>query len=419
MSKKRRMLLTTCCLLALLANGVGAFAQKQAQERMPPPPPPEVETQRLIMLAPAQAPEGALPVNIMTEGPALPAGFAIISDEMRFTGPVVKGAPYSGEAVTESVQTLADGNRITHKSTALVYRDSEGRTRREQTLNNIGPFATSGDAPTMIFINDPVAGANYTLDPRTKTARKGGVFNLRVGPPAERQGAPPPHDMMFGEPPPDAPPMQGGLGAAVKRVEPVYPEAAKAAGAEGPVSVQIIIDEQGNVTSARAVSGNPLLQAAAVDAARQWVFKPAGGTGRAAKVSGSISFNFRLDKNSEELPPAGEPRGPKPVRESLGTQNIEGVATEGTRVTITLPAGMVGNEQPINIVNESWFSSELHTLVMSKHSDPRFGETTYRLTNISRSEPAHSLFEVPADYTVKAGGPERREFRMRQPENEQ
>ena len=77
MSKKRRMLLTTCCLLALLANGVGAFAQKQAQERMPPPPPPEVETQRLIMLAPAQAPEGALPVNIMTEGPALPAGFTL------------------------------------------------------------------------------------------------------------------------------------------------------------------------------------------------------------------------------------------------------------------------------------------------------------------------------------------------------
>ena len=416
MSKKRRMLLTMCCLLALLANGIGAFAQqRQAQEKLPPPPPPEGEMR--IMVAPGQTPEGDMPFKVATVGPGDAVGFAFLSDEMRFTGPVVKGAPYSGEAVTESNQTLADGNRITHKSTALVYRDSEGRTRREQTLNNIGPFATNGDAPTVIFINDPVAGANYTLDPRTKTARKGGIFNLRVGPPAERQGAPPPHDMMFGEPPPDAP-MQGGLGAAVKRVEPVYPEAAKAAGAEGPVSVQIIIDEQGNVTSARAVSGNPLLQAAAVDAARQWVFKPAGGTGRAAKVSGSISFNFRLDKNSEEWPPAGEPRGPKPVRESLGTQNIEGVATEGTRVTITLPAGMVGNEQPINIVNESWFSSELHTLVMSKHSDPRFGETTYRLTNISRSEPAHSLFEVPADYTIKQGEP-MREFRMRRPDNEQ
>ncbi|HYX41041.1 MAG TPA: energy transducer TonB [Pyrinomonadaceae bacterium] len=419
MSKKRRMLLTTCCLLALLANGVGAFAQKQTQERMPPPPPPEVETQRLIVLAPGQAPEGAPPINTMTEGLGDAVGFTIISDGMNFAGPVVKGAPYSGEAVTESTQTLADGNRITHKSTALIYRDSEGRTRREQTLSNVGPFATNGDAPNVIFINDPVAGANYTLDPRSKTVRKGGIFNLRVGPPADGQG--PPHDMMWSTPSPDAPPPvpPGGLlGAAVKRVEPVYSDAAKAAGAEGPVTVQIVIDEQGNVTSARAVSGNPLLQAAAVDAARQWVFKPAGGTGRAAKVSATLSFNFRLDKHGEELSlPA--PRGPKPVRESLGTQNIEGVAAEGTRFTVTLPAGSVGNEQPINIVDEHWFSSELHTLVMSKHSDPRFGETTYRLTNINRSEPAHSLFEVPADYTIKQGEPMRREFRMRKPDNEQ
>lgn len=415
MSKKRRMLLTTCCLLALLANGTGAFAQRQAQAKLPPAPPPEGEMR--IMLAPGQTPEGAPPMKIMTEGPGDAVGFAIVSDEMHFAGPVVKGAPYSGEAVTESVQTLADGNRITHKSTAQVYRDSDGRTRREQTLNNIGPFATSGDAPTLIFINDPVSGANYTLDPRTKTARKGGVFNLRVAPPAEREGQPA-HDMMFVVPSPDAPPPMGGLGSAIKRVEPVYPEAAKAAGAEGPVSVQIVIDEQGNVASARAVSGNPLLQAAAVDAARQWVFKPAGGTGRPAKVSGSISFNFRLDKNSQELAPT-EARGPKPVRESLGTQMIEGVNAEGTRYTITLPAGAVGNEQPIQIVDEHWYSSDLHVLVMSKHSDPRFGETTYRLTNINRSEPAHNLFEVPADYTIKQGGPERREFRMRQPENNQ
>jgi hypothetical protein len=136
-------------------------------------------------------------------------------------------------------------------------------------------------------------------------------------------------------------------------------------------------------------------------------------------VSGSISFNFRLDKNNEELSQTSMPRGPKPVRESLGTQMIEGVNAEGTRYTITLPAGAVGNEQPIQIVDEHWYSSDLHVLVMSKHSDPRFGETTYRLTNINRSEPAHNLFEVPADYTIKQGGPERREFRMRQPENNQ
>src|SRR5437870_8812925 len=57
-----------------------------------------------------------------------------VATEMSFGGKVVKGAPYSAQAVTESLQTLADGNRIVHKNTAQVYRDSEGRTRRDQTV---------------------------------------------------------------------------------------------------------------------------------------------------------------------------------------------------------------------------------------------------------------------------------------------
>jgi hypothetical protein len=54
-------------------------------------------------------------------------------------------------------------------------------------------------------------------------------------------------------------------------------------------------------------------------------------------------------------------------------------------------------------VNERWYSPELQTVVLSKNSDPRMGETTYRLTNISRGEPDPSLFQVPTDYTVKEG----------------
>jgi hypothetical protein len=90
-------------------------------------------------------------------------------------------------------------------------------------------------------------------------------------------------------------------------------------------------------------------------------------------------------------------------RESLGKQTIEGVEAEGTRVTFTIPAGKIGNERPIVTVNETWYSTELQALVMSKNSDPRMGETTYRLTNINRSEPDPSLFQVPADYTVNEG----------------
>ena len=86
--------------------------------------------------------------------------------------------------------------------------------------------------------------------------------------------------------------------------------------------------------------------------------------------------------------------------ESLGTQTIGGLQAEGTRRTFTIPAGRFGNDQPIQIVSESWYSPELQTVISSKHTDPRMGEHTYKLTNINRSEPAKSLFEVPSDYTV-------------------
>ena len=90
----------------------------------------------------------------------------------------------------------------------------------------------------------------------------------------------------------------------------------------------------------------------------------------------------------------------KPVVQTLGTQFMEGVAVEGTRTTLTIPAGQIGNELPIEVVSERWFSPELKVLVMSRHVDPRFGETTYRLTNITRAEPSPQLFQIPADFTI-------------------
>ncbi len=106
------------------------------------------------------------------EGPPSDRNFVFVSTEMNFDGKLVKGAPYSAQAVTETTQTMADGNRIVNKSSASLYRDSEGRTRREQSLRAIGPFATAGEPAQTIFINDPVAGVNYSLDSRSMVARK-------------------------------------------------------------------------------------------------------------------------------------------------------------------------------------------------------------------------------------------------------
>jgi hypothetical protein len=102
---------------------------------------------------------------------------------------------------------------------------------------------------------------------------------------------------------------------------------------------------------------------------------------------------------------------PKPKIESLGKQSVEGVDAIGTRTTITIAAGQIGNERPIEIVDEHWYSQELQTTVMSRHSDPRSGEVVYRLKNINRAEPDHSLFEVPANYMIKSG-PEPPPFRL-------
>jgi hypothetical protein len=111
-----------------------------------------------------------------------------------------------------------------------------------------------------------------------------------------------------------------------------------------------------------------------------------------SQTSGGVMFN-RVEAVTT-MP------GETPVVESLGTQFMEGVAVEGTRTTLTIPAGQIGNELPINMVSERWFSPDLKVLVMSRQSDPRFGETTYRLTNINRSEPSPQLFEIPANFTV-------------------
>ncbi|HEV2424493.1 MAG TPA: hypothetical protein VGZ29_06675 [Terriglobia bacterium] len=91
------------------------------------------------------------------------------------------------------------------------------------------------------------------------------------------------------------------------------------------------------------------------------------------------------------------------VTESLGDQMMAGVDAQGTRTTETIPAGAIGNEKPIVIVSERWYSPDLQETIYSKRSDPRFGTTIYQLTNISRQEPDPALFQVPADYTVQDG----------------
>ena len=316
---QRRFIASAILVVAALSFSASAFAQ-DAPEKSPGKPGDVIEFEREVV-----GPGGGARIR----RPLPPGEFegddtlVFISSEMSFDSKVVKGAPYSAQAVTESTRTLADGNRIRRETSAAVYRDSEGRTRRDQELGAIGPFAVAGEPRKTVFINDPVAGTHYVLDPRTRTARK--MLPLRV--------------MVS----PDVAPVSGPSGAAPK--------------------VRVKVEEDVFTAPVPAPHG---------------------------AVGGPAMHDFQVIAAPD-----------KGATESLGKQTIEGVVAEGTRTTMTIPAGKIGNEQPIQIVWEKWYSPELQAVVLSKHSDPLVGETTYRLTNIVRGEPARTLFEVPSDYTIK------------------
>ena len=136
---------------------------------------------------------------------------------------------------------------------------------------------------------------------------------------------------------------------------------------------------------------------------------PLGGT------TGVVAVADDLDDSVPPPPPAN--RAPLPstgarqrinnpehlqiTKEDLGTQTIEGVEAEGKRQTLTWPADAIGNDRPIMNMSEIWTSPALKEVILRKSEDPRYGEHTFKLVNINRSEPDPSLFEPPPGYTVK------------------
>lgn len=331
MTINRRILVTVVCAAGVLAGIVGVAAQERR--------PREGVVQNWVTI------DGPGGVSFGGQGDNT---FVFVSSEMSFDGKLVKGAPYSAQVVNENVQMLADGNRIVRRNTASVYRDSEGRTRREQTINAVGAYAVAGEPQQTIFINDPVGKVNYILDAKNRVARK--LDMSSIGLPAKKL-------MVEGVKPRD-----GGSDDQQKEMAKMKIEIAAA---------------HGEVTSSHGEMIRPV--------------PPGMGIERA--------FVSKFDSRNTK-------------KEALGKQSIEGVDAEGTRYTTTIPAGEIGNDAPINIISESWYSAELQTVVMSRNSDPRFGENTYRLTNITRSEPARSLFEVPSDYTIKEAVPPGMQYKL-------
>ena len=219
------------------------------------------------------------------QGPNMAPNAKFIGAEMRFGDRLVKGQPFSAEIVIEDTKRLFDGTTVTKLNRGAIYRDGEGRTRREQPLEMVGGVSIvgNGNQPQMlVFINDFASQSQIFLDLNARIARK-----------------------------------------------------------------------------------NPL----------------GGGPG-----------------------PLEPTRRPDAKEESLGTKTLDGVSIEGTRITFEIPAGQIGNEKPMQVIDERWFSKELQVIVMSRHLDPVAGEHVFKLINIKRAEPRPELFAIPTGFKIEGPG---------------
>jgi hypothetical protein len=292
-------------------------------------------------------------------------------------GGVVQGAPYSGEEVTTQDHVLGDGTHIHNESHTKVYRDAEGRTRRE--------------SEDMINIYDPVAGVAYVLNPKTMTARQmkvsvvtvtsNGVTTKGV---ATSSGAVSVNSLHTG----------GGVGVGVgvgvdgpnfiyetRRVETV------GSGDETVASDAAV--RTGKMALDKLAAEQAMDQVKADTQARMEIIKMADGTPDGGAFSfGAGTYSFKTETRAAAK------------KEPLGTQVLEGVLAEGSRTTSTLDTGAIGNDRPIHVVAERWMSGDLHTVIMTKHSDPRSGEEVFRLINVNRSNPDPTLFQLPSGYTL-------------------
>ncbi len=297
---------------------------------------------------PAAVAAGGGPVT--ASGPAV-KNMMYIGANATLDGKVVTGAPYTATITTTITQTLADGTHIVQKQESSVARDSAGRTRREESLNNIGPWSTSSTSP-IVFINDPVAQVHYVLEPDGKTA--------------------------------------------VKMVVQAGPVALTAGGGVPPMSDQktfFFIGQPGETLSEGALPAPPS------GGQIQVMARSVAGTSAVTDASPAPQVVTRVMVSGAE-------DGANDKVQTLADQTIEGVLAHGKQVTTTIPAGSIGNDQPIVVTSETWYSPDLQTVVLSKRNDPRVGESVMAVTNIQRVEPSAALFQVPAGYTVKDNSPQ-------------
>lgn len=307
-----------------------------------------------------------------------------VATQILSTERVVKGAPYCAQAVHETVQPLADGNRIVHQQTSQLCRDGEGRTRQE----------VERQGRKVVYLRDAVSGENWLLDPERKTARYLGggradaeaqrEYGERM---REYQGRMREYNEKmreYGRRMRDWARENFSTGEPTHRVEapkPPSPPAAPVTTATTRIATPVVIAPGDGGQEVRVIRIetplNPLPPMPPLPAAVAMRIEP-------------LILNGQ-DDLADKLPP----------------KEIDGLKVTGGRSTRTIPAGKIGNEKPIVISREVWTSPDLKVTVSAQTKDPRSGEQNYQLRNIRRAEPDAALMRVPADF-AKTGLPRTR-----------
>jgi hypothetical protein len=279
-----------------------------------------------------------------------------------------RGNPYSARELREFKQTLGDGTVISRQSTRLLARDSEGRTRQE---------LRQPDGTARVFINDPVAKEAIIIDPQKRVACKS-TFNKEA------------IDDCFSKMRGDWKPLgfafnassKGGIGM-MSASEDVH------------VSVNAnakIID----LTDGETIRGKSGIYSYS-----------ASGPGVVSVSPGSV----RLESPPPPVTPV-PPASPTlnaakskdgAVKRERVTQTYEGLRIDVDRSVETIAADTIGNSRAIESISERYYSPDLKMNVFTRRSDPRSGESTYRMVDVKRSEPEISLFRVPVGFSETRG----------------
>jgi hypothetical protein len=268
---------------------------------------------------------------------------------------VVQGAPYCADAVHETIQQLADGNRIVQKQGSRQCRDAQGRTRQEVTLPS---------GRVTVFLRDPIAKEAWMLDADRKLA-------VRIDLPR--------HPLASAEP------------QVLERMRERMQQWSRHLSEEIREHLRDTL-RMSNSADPHPATGTPALDASAPPAPVRVAMHGMPG------IAGGMLPAFALH------PRLLGPRGPGATT-MLPGDTIEGLRADGKRTVWTIDAGRIGNEKPITIVNEVWSSPDLGITLRTRDVDPLAGEDTFSVRNVVRGEPDAQLFRVPADY-AKVSPPE-------------